>query len=267
MDIDRGRVRFIFQPNEEVLPGGALEMVREGLADDLESLIAFHMDPTIPAQAIGLLAGPITGSSDRFKILVEGPGGHTARPHDTVDTIAVAARIVTDVPELLHQRVDARLPVVMVFGRISGGQAENVIPALVELSGTCRTTDLELWAELPGLVESLIRHVGDALGAKVTVRYEHGVPSVINDEGVIDTLRRAYGDAFGLDQIRETYTSMGAEDFSRYLDRTPGALIRLGAGLADQPSDLNSASFDMDERSIETGIAAAAIGLRALLER
>ena len=267
LGIDAGKVRFIFQPAEEVYPGGAIGMVQDGLAHGLEGILAFHMDPTIPANTVGLVAGPITGSSDRFSVKVEGPGGHTARPHDTVDTISVAARIINDVPQLLRQQVDSRRPLVMVFGQISGGQTVNVIPTSVEMSGTCRTLDRDLWGELPGLVESLIHHVGDTLGAKVSVDYQHGIPPVINDPATIDVLRAVYTHAFGRESVRDSRASMGAEDFSRYLDRTPGALVRLGSGLFGQHTDLHSASFDMDESAIETGIAAAAIGTLALLDR
>jgi len=156
---------------------------------------------------------------------------------------------------------------VMVFGQISGGQTVNVIPTSVEMSGTCRTLDRDLWGELPGLVESLIHHVGDTLGAKVSVDYQHGIPPVINDPATIEVLRAVYTHAFGGKSVRDSRASMGTEDFSRYLDRTPGALVRLGSGLADQHTDLHSASFDMDESAIETGIAAAAIGTLALLDR
>jgi amidohydrolase len=139
LGIDMGRVRFVFQPAEEVFPGGAIEIVRDGIIDGIEAMMAFHVDPSIPAGTVGLRPGTITGSSDRFEIYVEGPGGHTARPHDTVNTIDVASQIVTQVPQRLAAQIDARSPVTLVFGRISGGQADNVIPASVEMSGTCRT--------------------------------------------------------------------------------------------------------------------------------
>jgi len=262
-----GRTRFVFQPAEEVFPGGALEIVHDGLIDGVEAIMAFHVDPSIPAGTLGLRTGTITASSDRFEIQVEGPGGHTARPHETVDTIGTAARIVNDVPRLLYEQVDSRRPVVMVFGRINGGDADNVIPASVELTGTCRTGDRGLWDRLPGIVESLVRQVGEISGAKITMRYQRGIPPVVNDRGLIETFQRVYGESFGAERLRDSHMSMGAEDFARYLDHTRGALVRLGVGFGDHPLDLHSASFDIDESAIETGLAAAAIGLLGLVER
>lgn len=266
LGLDHGRARFIFQPAEEVFPGGAVEIIRDGLVDGVEAIMAFHVDPSIPARTLGLRAGTLTASSDRFEILVEGPGGHTARPHETVDTIATAARIVNDVPRLLHEQVDLRKPLVMVFGRIGGGHADNVIPASVELSGTCRTGDRDLWDSLPSMIEPLIRHVGEVSGAKITVRYQRGIPPVVNDRTMIDVFRGLYTATFGSDNIRDSYMSMGAEDFARYLDSIPGTLVRLGVGFGDRSLDLHSASFDMDESAIETGIAAAAVGVLGLID-
>ena len=266
LGVDSGRIRFIFQPAEEVFPGGAVEIVRDGLVDGIEALMAFHVDPSIPAGQLGLRAGTITGSSDRLVFLVEGPGGHTARPHETVDTISAAARLVTEVPQLLHERIDARIPLVMVFGRITGGNADNVIPTSVELTGTCRTLDRSLWDRLPGMVEEIAHQVGESSGAKITVRYQRGIPPVVNDRGLIDAFREQFVPAFGADQIVESHVSMGAEDFARYLDYTRGTLVRLGVGIDGQSLDLHSATFNMDESAIEVGIAAAAIGSLSLLE-
>lgn len=266
LGLDAGRVRFIFQPAEEAFPGGAIDLLREGWIDDIESLMAFHVDPSIPAGTVGLRVGTITGSSDRFRIKVEGPGGHTARPHETVDTISVAARIVSEVPVRVAAHLDARNPVVLVFGRIAGGQADNVIPTSVELSGTCRTLDPDAWHQLPPLVESIVTEVVAGTDAKVTVEYTHGIPPVVNDERLINGYRRDFTAAFGSDAVRDSHASMGAEDFSYFLDRTRGALVRLGVGIEGKSVDLHSATFDMDESAIERGIAAAAVGLLGMIE-
>ena len=263
--VPTGRIRFIFQPGEEVFPGGAIEIVRDGLVDGIGTLMAFHVDPTIPAGVLGLRAGTTTASSDRFEVLVEGPGGHTARPHETVDTVHATARIVTELPQRLAAQIDSRTPLVVVFGRIAGGQTDNVIPTSVELSGTCRTLDRSLWDRLPAMVETVATDIGEASGAKVTVRYQRGIPPVVNDHEMIDGFRKRFVTVFGAAPIVDSHTSMGAEDFSRYLDHTRGALVRLGVGIPKRMTDLHSASFEMDEAAIETGIAAAAIGLLGMI--
>ena len=122
-----------------------------------------------------------------------------------------------------------------------------------------------LWDRLPNMVEALATDIAEASGAKVTVRYQRGIPPVVNDHEMIDGFRKRFVTVFGAAPIVDSHTSMGAEDFSRYLDHTRGALVRLGVGIPKRMTDLHSASFEMDEDAIETGIAAAAIGLLGMI--
>src|SRR5690606_22367316 len=114
-------------PGEESFPGGALTLVREGVNEGLSSIIAFHVDPALPPGKVGLRTGSVTGSADQFTIRLEGPGGHTARPHSSVDLVYAAGRLVTELPALIDRLVDPRRPLTIVFGRITGGAADNVI--------------------------------------------------------------------------------------------------------------------------------------------
>jgi amidohydrolase len=261
-----GRVRFIFQPAEEAFPGGGQEMVREGVAQGLSSIIAFHIDPTLEPGRIGLRSGPITGSADRFHITLEGPGGHTARPHKTVDLIYAGGKVITELPGLLDRLTDSRSPLVLVFGKVIGGTADNVIPTTVELSGTCRTLDRGIWEDIPGMIERLVQDIAAPTGAKVEFNYQRGIPPVINDERVIAVCRQAISDNLGLDSVAVAMTSMGAEDFARFTEAVPGALLRLGGKPADRDVDLHSASFVADERALEVGVHAGIVSLLALLE-
>ena len=151
-------------------------MVREGAADGLDSIIAFHVDPTIPAGRVGLRSGAVTASADRFYITLEGPGGHTARPHRTVDLIYAAGKVITDLPALIDRLTDSRAPLALVFGKVAGGTADNVIPTTVELSGTCRTLDRGVWEEMPALLERLVQEIAAPTGAKVTFHFQRGHP-------------------------------------------------------------------------------------------
>lgn len=260
-----GRVRFIFQPGEESFPGGALTLVREGVTEGLSAIVAFHVDPTLPAGQVGLRTGAVTGSADRFLIRLEGPGGHTARPHRTVDLVYAAGRVITELPALLDRIVDPRRPLTIVFGRVQGGVAFNVIPTSVELGGTVRTLDPELWSEIPMLLESLASQIVAPIGAKATVSHQTGIPPVVNDPGVIDVARVAIAEALGPQAVTSTDTSMGAEDFSRYLEHVPGALLRLGSAPDHGMSDLHSAGFVFNEAALDTGLVAGAATLLRLL--
>lgn len=260
-----GRVRFIFQHAEEIFPGGAFDMSAEGAAKDLSAIIAYHVDPHLRAGEVGMKVGPITSSSDRLAITVEGPGGHTARPHETVDTIMTAARIVTEVPALLQRQIDPRSPIALVFGSIMGGETDNVIPAKVVVRGTCRLLDRQLWADMPERIETLVRQVAAPTGAEVTVDYITGIPPVVNDESIVEVVRDTAHRILGHDAVHETYTSMGAEDFSVFLEQTPGALLRLGVGTPERV-DLHSASFDIDEDAIQVGMELGAESLIDLLK-
>ncbi|HKX75408.1 MAG TPA: amidohydrolase [Acidimicrobiia bacterium] len=261
-----GRVRFIFQPAEETFPGGALEMVREGAADGLEAVVAFHVDPALEPGRLGLRSGAITGSADRFYITLEGPGGHTARPHRTVDLIYVAGQVITQLPALLDRLTDARSPMTLVFGKALAGTAENVIPTTAELSGTCRTLDHALWEELPALLDRLVHDIVAPSGAKVLVHYQRGIPPVVNDERVTARCRQAIASALGLEAVTVAPTSMGAEDFARFTEAVPGCLMRLGVKPPGPEVDLHAASFVADESALETGLRAGLAVLAGLLE-
>ena len=260
-----GKARIIFQPAEETFPGGGQEMVREGAADGLDSIVAFHVDPTVAAGRIGLRSGAVTASADRFYITLEGPGGHTARPHRTVDLIYAAGKVITDLPALIDRLTDSRAPLALVFGKVAGGTADNVIPTAVELSGTCRTLDRGMWDELPALLERLVQEIAAPTGAKVTFHFQRGIPPVINDEGVIAVCREAIAHHLGLEAVAVAPTSMGAEDFARFTEAVPGALLRLGARPPGKEVDLHSAAFQVDEAALEAGLLAGVWCMLALM--
>ncbi|HEY7705388.1 MAG TPA: amidohydrolase [Acidimicrobiia bacterium] len=261
-----GRIRFIFQPAEETFPGGAEDLVAEGMAEGLEAIVAFHVDPTLEPGRIGFRSGPITASADRLVIKLEGPGGHTARPHRSVDLVYATGKVITDLPAILDRTIDARLPAALVFGRVTSGSAFNVIPTSAEIAGTFRTLDHGLWAEAPVLIDRLLQEIVAPTGAKAFLDYQRGIPPVVNDEHVVAVLREAVGVALGVEAVAPTPTSMGGEDFANFTEKVPGALLRLGGQPSGLAADLHSASFRVDERAIETGIKGGLAGLVGLLQ-
>ncbi len=262
-----GRVRLIFQPAEESIPGGATMMRAEGVHHGLSSITAFHIDPALAPGRLGVRKGGITGASDRLVVRLSGPGGHTSRPHQTVNLIHVAARVVIDLPEIVRQRIDPRQTVLVVFGRVAGGSAENVIPTHVELGGTVRMLDLELWHSMPKLIEGIVTDLVTPFGAGCEVEYLPGSPPVVNDPEIVRIMSEAARDCLGADRVVATHQSLGSEDFAWYLEDVPGAMLRLGGALPDRRVDLHSAAFDIDESAVEAGILVGAESLLRLLEQ
>ncbi|GGT89954.1 peptidase [Streptomyces lateritius] len=260
-DLDRqgllpNAVRLIFQPAEEVLPGGAADAVEAGALDGVGRIIAVHCDPKVDAGRIGMRHGAITSACDRLEITLDGPGGHTARPHLTTDLVTAAARIAVDVPAVLARRVDARSGLSVTWGRIESGHACNVIPQHAALSGTVRCLDLETWRDAPDLVHAAVDEIATLHRAKSTITYVRGVPPVVNDPAVADLLTEAMTARRGPYAIEDTEQSLGGEDFSWYLEHVPGAMARLGVRAPGDTTrrDLHAGDFDVDEHAIQVGV-------------
>ncbi|KUO21650.1 M20 family metallopeptidase [Streptomyces dysideae] len=249
-------VRLVFQPAEEVLPGGATDAIECGVLDGVGRMLAVHCDPKVDAGKIGLRQGAITSACDRLEIALDGPGGHTARPHLTTDLVTAAARVVTDVPALVARRVDARSGLAVTWGRVESGHAPNVIPQHAELSGTVRCLDLDTWRQAPDLVVAAIDEVANLYRAKSEINYVRGVPPVVNDPGVTELLRDAMVARRGVDSVEGTEQSLGGEDFSWYLEHVPGAMARLGVRAPGERigRDLHQGDFDADESAIDVGV-------------
>ncbi|WNM29795.1 M20 family metallopeptidase [Streptomyces sp. Li-HN-5-11] len=249
-------VRLIFQPAEEVLPGGASEAIKSGVLDGVGRIVAVHCDPRVDAGMIGLRQGPITSACDRLEVSLDGPGGHTARPHLTTDLVTAAARVVTDVPALVGRRVDTRAGLAVTWGRIESGHAPNVIPQHAELSGTVRCLDINAWRQAPDIVVAAIDEVANLHKAKSEITYVRGVPPVVNEPEVTELLRSAMVARRGPDSVEGTEQSLGGEDFSWYLERVPGAMARLGVRTPGERTvrDLHQGDFDADESAIGVGV-------------
>ncbi|MEW2447485.1 M20 family metallopeptidase [Streptomyces parvulus] len=249
-------VRLVFQPAEEVLPGGAADAIEGGALDGVRRILAVHCDPRVDAGRIGLRVGPITSACDRLEIALNGPGGHTARPHLTTDLVTAAARVVTDVPSLVARRVDSRSGLALTWGRIESGHAPNVIPQHAELAGTVRCLDLDAWRQAPDLVMGAIDEIANLYRAKSEITYVRGVPPVVNEVTSVELLQTAMIARLGTDSVESTEQSLGGEDFSWYLEHVPGAMARLGVRPPGERTvrDLHQGDFDVDESAITVGV-------------
>jgi amidohydrolase len=262
-----GRVRFLFQPAEEVMPGGALHLMGSGALDDVQRIFMLHCDPTVDVGQIGLREGPLTGAADAIDVRLTGRGGHTSRPHLTEDLTFALGKVITELPAILSRRLDPRAGVSVVWGAVRSGSAHNVIPGAGQLSGTVRMLDAVAWAEAETLVRGLIDQIVAPYGVTAVVDYKRGVPPVVNEPESTRIIGTAIERVLGRDGLVSTTQSLGGEDFGWYLDRVPGAMARLGTRTPGGPTyDLHQGNLRIDERATAIGsrvLAEAALGALA----
>ena len=251
-----GTVRLVFQHAEEQMPGGALDVVREGWLDGAAAAFALHCDPALEVGRVGLKSGPITAASDAISVRLTGPGGHTSRPHKTVDLVQSLATVAAGLPAALARLVDPRAGLCLVWGHVSAGVASNAIPREGVVRGTMRMLDKDAWHDAPDMVRRVVDDLVAPYGARAEVNYQRGVPPVVNDPSATALMTAAVRSALGSGAAVPTLQSLGGEDFAWYLDEVPGALARLGVkspGRSD-PYDLHQGAFDVDESALPAGV-------------
>ena len=247
-------VRLIFQPAEEVLPGGAKAVIEQGGIRGVDRIFSVHCDPTLDVGHVGLRDGAITAAADAVTVTLTGRGGHTARPHLTQDLTYALAKVVTDVPAVLSRRVDPRAGVALVWGSIHSGSAQNVIPSTGTVSGTLRMLDAQVWEDIGPLLEEVVQALISPYGVSAKVEHVRGVPPVVNDPECVARLRAAAESMLGPDAPTATAQSLGGEDFAWYLQAVPGALARLGTRTPGGPTyDLHQGDLIVDERAVVAG--------------
>jgi len=250
-----GRVRLIFQPAEEVMPGGSRRVVESGALQGVERIFALHCDPRLEVGKVGLKVGPITSTCDVVELRLTGRGGHTARPHLTADLIYALGVVITGLPALLTRRMNPRSVPVLVWGNVRSGVAANAIPEAAVLRGTLRLMDRSGWDLAEPLVTELVTELLSPTLAGFTLNYVRGLPPVDNDPQSVEILRSAVESGLNPNSAAAAEQSTGAEDFAVYLDSVPGALARLGVwdGIGRQV-DLHSPAFWADERAVGVGV-------------
>jgi len=250
-----GEVRFVFQHAEELNPGGAEELVKAGVMDGVDMVIGAHLWLPMPYGQVGVRSGALMAAPDNFVITVSGAGGHAAIPHETVDSIAIAAQVITNLQHVVARNVDPLAPAVVSVTRIAGGTTYNVIPGQVELAGTVRTFDETLRAKIPELMKRIVAGITAAHGATFTFEYDRGYRPVHNGERATDLLRRAVTRALGSEVLVEATPTMGGEDFSAYQQKVPGSFFFIGARNEERgiTNPHHHECFDIDERALDSG--------------
>ena len=251
-----GRVRLVFQPAEELMPGGALDVLADGWLEGVSSAFGLHCDPALEVGRVGLKSGPITAAADVLQVRLTGPGGHTSRPHNTVDLVHVLSTVATGLPDALGRLVDPRAGLCLVWGHVSAGVAHNAIPRSGVLKGTLRVLDKSAWHGAPVMVQRIVDGLVAPYGAHAEVTYERGVPPVVNEPSATALMAAAVRSALGTGSAVPTLQSLGGEDFAWYLDHVPGSMARLGVKPPGQehPHDLHQGSFDVDEAALPVAV-------------
>lgn len=253
-----GKVKFIFQPSEEVQPGGAKPMIEAGVLKnpDASGIFALHCDPAIPIGQIGVREGPTMAQADSFDITIIGRGGHGARPHDGVDAIVVASQVIQALQTIVSRKINPLEPVVVSIGKMEGGSARNIICDKVILKGTARTLNKEVAKKIPGLLKEIISGITKSAGASYELNYYGGYPILINHPKATDLARMSIAKLFGKDAIFEIEKPvMGGEDFAYYLQKIPGSFLRLGIRnpKKDAIYPWHHPKFTVDEDAIKIG--------------
>jgi amidohydrolase len=258
-----GRVRLLFQPAEEVMPGGALHLMDRGALDGVQRIFMLHCDPTVDVGHVGVRDGALTGAADALSVRLSGRGGHTSRPHLTEDLTFALGKLVVELPAILSRRLDPRAGVSVVWGMVRAGAAHNVIPGGGYAAGTVRMLDAVAWGEAEALVRVLIDEIVAPYGVTAEIDYKRGVPPVVNEHLSTELLGAAVRRVLGNDGHVSTTQSLGGEDFGWYLDRVPGAMGRLGTRTPGGPTyDLHQGNLTVDERA--TPIASRVLAEAAL---
>ena len=247
-------VRLLFQPAEELMPGGAIDAIAVGALAGVSRIFALHCDPRLEVGKVATIPGPITSAADQMEITLHSPGGHTSRPHLTGDLVYALGTLITGVPGVLSRRVDPRHSTIMVWGAVNAGQASNAIPQTGTLAGTVRTASRDACVEMESLVREIVSDLLAPLQVEHSVLYRRGVPPVVNEEASTRILTHAI-ESMGPGVLADTKQSGGGEDFSWYLEEVPGAMGRLGVWPGEGPQlDLHQPTFDLDERALAVGV-------------
>ncbi len=253
-----GSVKFIFQPGEEKLPGGASMMIQEGVLENPKpfSVIGQHVMPQIEAGKVGFRKGLYMASTDEIYVTVKGKGGHGAMPHLGIDPVLIASHMVVALQQIVSRNAKPSLPSVLSFGKFIANGATNVIPDEVYLEGTFRTLNEEWRDDAHKKMKHLAETLAESMGGKCVFDIRRGYPFLINDDAVTDRLRNSAEEFLGKENVEDLEIWMAAEDFAFYSQKAPSCFYRLGVRNESKgiTSPVHTSTFDIDEKALETGM-------------
>lgn len=253
-----GTVKLIFQPSEERYPGGAKVMIGEGVLENPKPDVIFgqHVYPELNAGSVGMKSGMYMASTDEIFITVKGKGGHGATPHRNIDPVLIAAHLIVALQQIVSRNANPAMPTVLSFGKVIADGQTNVIPDEVKLSGIMRTFDENWRAEMKLKITSLSKTLTESMGGTCEVFIDEGYPVLVNHDVVTSDARKYAAEYLGKENVSELEMRTTAEDFAYFAQKIPGCFYRLGIRNEERGivSNLHSATFDVDESSIETGM-------------
>lgn len=257
-----GTIKLIFQPAEELLPGGASIMIKEGVLENPkpQSIVGQHVMPLIDAGKVGFRSGIYMASTDELYVTVTGKGGHGAQPHQNIDPVLIASHIIIALQQIVSRNADPRLPSVLSFGKVIANGATNIIPNEVKIEGTFRTLDEDWRNEAHKRMKKMAEGIAESMGGSCDFDIHRGYPFLINEEKLTANARSFAEDFLGKENVVDLDIWMAAEDFSFYSQVTDACFYRLGTGNAakDTTYSVHTPKFDIDEDALKlsTGLMA-----------
>jgi len=265
-----GTVKLIFQPSEEKYPGGAKVMIEEGVLENpkIDVIFGQHVYPELDAGQVGMKSGKYMASTDEIFLTVKGKGGHGAIPDRNIDPVLIASHIIVALQQIVSRNAKPVMPTVLTFGRIIGDGRTNVIPDEVKIEGIMRTFDEEWRIEMKKRITKMSQAIAESMGGKCDVFIDQGYPYLVNDKKATKNTRNSAKEFLGNESVHNLEMRTTAEDFAYYTQHIPGCFYRLGIRNINIGinSNLHTATFDVDESSLETGMGLMAwITYRELL--
>ena len=253
-----GTIKLLFQPGEEKNPGGASYMIRDGALKNPvpAGIVGLHVHPGLNHGKLSFRKGRVMASADELYVSIKGPGGHAATPHQTVDTVLVAAQLITSLQTIIARNRDPQNPSVLSICSVHGGNTTNVIPTEVKLMGTFRAMD-EVWRfKAHELMMQQAKGLSLATGAEIDFKVDVGYPTVDNEPIITEAAWKLADAYMGASNVEETEKRMGAEDFGYYSQVIPGCFFRLGVRNESKGiiHNVHTPNFNIEEESIENGV-------------
>lgn len=247
-----GRVVLLFQPAEEMSPGGAAPMIRDGALDGVDAIYGVHLWTPFPVGHVYSAPGPIMAAADEFGIGITGRGGHGGLPHETIDSIMAGAQLIVNLQPIVSRMIDPVDPCVVSIGSLHAGSSFNAIAELCSIKGTVRTFRTEVQQKLKARIERVVRHTCAAFGASYRFDYKEGYPPVVNDARETERFFEVGEALFGADRVHRCPLMMAGEDFSYYLQKVPGCFMFVGAGNEKTGAAFSHhhPKFDIDETAM-----------------
>lgn len=263
-----GTIRFLFQPSEETEDeegiSGAPRMIEDGALENVDAILALHVDAEAETGGIRMGSGMMYAGADTFKASIIGVGGHGGFPHEVIDPIHIAGHVILALNAIVSRRIRPYEPAVVSIGTIQGGSADNIIPERVEILGTIRYADENVQKQIHAEIERALS-ITKGFGGDFELKIEIGYPPTQNDPKIVELLLDVAEDIIGKERILEHKPEMGAEDFAFFTNLVPGAMFNLGCRIDDDVRRHHDPRFDIDERCLPVGVAILAESALKLL--